>query len=181
MPEIALNPPPLSTHTGRRGSLGVLKPRTREGMQGLKKPPCKEWGILIPGTRDGRQGVPEKLNLQEALRQPAGLSSADLRNCSPLGQHTEQGRPALIASARAKCPRSQEKCEHVPLHHILTSDLSRATIARAKETKHNTRAHDGYLTRRRQHDSFCFRDCISGNDADFPSDRRCRHQCAQRR
>ena len=66
----------------------------------------------------------------------------------------EREHPALIASARAKCPRSQEKCEHVPLHHILTSDLSRATIARAKETKHNTRAHDGYLTRRGQHDSY---------------------------
>jgi len=97
----------------------------------------------------GRQGMPEKLNLQEALRQPAGLSSADLRNCSPLGQHTERGRPALIASPRARCSRSQEKYERVPLHHILTSDLSRATIVRAEETKHNTRAHDGYLTRRR--------------------------------
>jgi hypothetical protein len=29
--------PPLSTHTGRRGRLGVLKPKTSEGTQGLPK------------------------------------------------------------------------------------------------------------------------------------------------
>jgi hypothetical protein len=39
MPEIALNPP-LSTHTGRRGRLGVLMPETEDGRQGLpQKPP----------------------------------------------------------------------------------------------------------------------------------------------
>jgi len=36
---LPLIPPPPFSHTGRRGSLGVLKPRMRKGMQGLPKNP----------------------------------------------------------------------------------------------------------------------------------------------
>ena len=36
---------------------------------------------------------------------------------------SERGRPALVASARARCPRSQEKCEHLPEAKQLTRDI----------------------------------------------------------
>jgi hypothetical protein len=36
---------------------------------------------------------------------------------------SERGRPALVASARARCPRSQEKCEHLPGAKQLTRDI----------------------------------------------------------
>ena len=71
------HPPDPLLPQGEKGEFGRPEAQNKRRNAGAsKKPPCKEWGILIPGTRDGRQGVPEKLNLQEALRQPAGLSSA---------------------------------------------------------------------------------------------------------
>ncbi len=39
---LPLIPPTPFSHTGRRGSLGILMPETGDGMQRLaKKPPCK--------------------------------------------------------------------------------------------------------------------------------------------
>jgi len=69
------SPPAPFSHTGRRGSLGVLMPETEDGTQGLAKtstpvrsPPAPfahtgrrgSLGVLMPETEDGTQGLPQK-------------------------------------------------------------------------------------------------------------------------
>jgi hypothetical protein len=67
---LPLIPPTPFSHEERRGSLGILKPKTREGTQRLPKKPTpvsfshKErrgsLGVLKPKTREGTQGLPKK-------------------------------------------------------------------------------------------------------------------------
>jgi hypothetical protein len=71
------SPLPPFSHKGRRGSLGVLKPKTSEGTQGLPKKTylCKisptpfshkgSLGVLKPKTRAGTQGLPKNLPLED--------------------------------------------------------------------------------------------------------------------
>ena len=71
---LPLIPPAPFSHTGRRGSLGVLVPETGDGTQGLAKtstpvsiPPAPfshtgrrgSWGVLKPKMREGTQELPK--------------------------------------------------------------------------------------------------------------------------
>jgi hypothetical protein len=72
---LPLIPPAPFSHTGRRGSLGVLVPETGDGTQGLAKtstpvsiPPAPfshtgrrgSLGVLMAETGDGTQGLAKK-------------------------------------------------------------------------------------------------------------------------
>jgi len=49
--------------------------------------------------------------------EPAGWANDGRCRARTLGDaHAERGRPALVTSTRARCPRSQEKCEPMPSH-----------------------------------------------------------------
>jgi hypothetical protein len=69
MPEIALNPP-LSTHTGRRGRLGVLLPETGDGTQGLAKKPAAGSGDALGARASGAH--PARCLQPEKERQKRG-------------------------------------------------------------------------------------------------------------
>ena len=49
--------------------------------------------------------------------EPAGWANDGRCRARTLGDaHAERGRPALVTSTRARCPRSEEKCEPMPSH-----------------------------------------------------------------
>ena len=71
------------SHKGRRGSLGILMPKTREGTQGLPKDPGRGWGLgraLPPQPRAARNRVGAR------HRAPVQRSAAAGHRCNPAPQ-----------------------------------------------------------------------------------------------
>jgi hypothetical protein len=67
------------SHKGRRGSLGILMPKTREGTQGLPKDPGRGWGLgraLPPQPRAARNRAPCALVVSMMTDPGTGASGA---------------------------------------------------------------------------------------------------------
>jgi hypothetical protein len=62
----------------------------------------------------------------------------------------ERGRPARVASPKARCPRSQEKCEHLPLLPVLRTVVPVLPVATCRTIEPRAcrrRGHYALLTR----------------------------------
>jgi hypothetical protein len=86
------------SHKGRRGSLGILMPKTREGTQGLPKDPGRGWGLgraLPPQPRAARNRV----GARHAA--PVQCSAAAGHRCNPAPQ-AKRVSPRRGAACRAR-------------------------------------------------------------------------------
>jgi hypothetical protein len=103
-----LIPPAPFSHEGRRGSLGILMPKTREGTQGLPKDPGRGWGLgraLPPQPRAARNRVGAR------HRAPVQRSAAAGHRCNPAPQakrvSPRRGAASLQSCAAATTRRSR--------------------------------------------------------------------------
>ncbi len=106
--------PPLNSHTGRRGSLGVLKPKAREEMQGLAKKPAAGSGDALGARASGAH--------------PAGC-------LQPEKERQKRGRPAMTTT-----PLRRPFAPHPPNPLLPQGEKGASGHLEAQNERRNARA-----------------------------------------